>query len=177
MLKLHNLPKNTRCPCAVVQSRQPKPSSPPCKVGLWCLWYGSCRMSLTEKKAKILMLFEGLSCIAWWPKETWVLLMCNQDGRGSWLVSSRDWTVGLQWLCTAGSGGQQLWWRLLKQCSESQMSFVPLVLLTAPHPTWPACMEGSEHTALPRQLEPLAGSLCFEREMWIWEELLSLSLL
>lgn len=80
------------------------------------------------------MLFEGLRCIAWGPKEMWVLLMRNHCGTGTWLVNSRDWTVGLEWLCTAGSGSQQLGWRLLKRCSKSQMSFVPLVLLTALHP-------------------------------------------
>lgn len=28
---------------------------------------------------------------------------------------------------------------------------------------WTACMEGSEHTALPRWMEPLGGSLCYGR--------------
>lgn len=35
------------------------------------------------------MLFEDLRCIAWGPKEMWVLLMCKQCGTGTWLESSR----------------------------------------------------------------------------------------
>lgn len=168
---MYPLPKITRCSCAVVQSRQHKPSFPHCKVELWCLWYRPC-CCLWESKAEILILSEGLRCIA-------------QRRRGScWCATSVEgepgwWAPETElWACTgfAGSGSRQLWWRLLKCCSKSQMSFVPLAVLTAPHPTWPVCMEGSEQTALPRWLEPLAGSLCFESEMWIWEQLLSLAL-
>lgn len=41
------------------------------------------------------MVFEGLRCIAGVPKEMWVLLMCRQSGRGTWLLSCRDWAVCL----------------------------------------------------------------------------------
>lgn len=164
MLKLDNLPKNTRCSCVVEQSRQHKPSFLYCKGGLWCLWYGSCWMSLTKKKAKILMVFE-VSGVLMGPKGDVGPADVQTVWKGDLAAELQRLSCVPAWLCTAGPGSQLLSWGLLKHSTKSQMSSVPAVLLAAPHPTWPACREGSEHTALPSWLEPFAGSLCFGREM------------